>query len=85
MLGWDTTGWNWLAMKAQCPPRTNPDRPTVFRSQQQLVIPAGSQALGFTFPQTYMVDSLTIVQGHLVEQEFTGSSTSGCTTINLFM
>lgn len=52
---------------------TDPDRPTVFRAQQQLVIPAGSQALGFTFPQTYVVDSSTIVQGHLMGQEFRGS------------
>lgn len=52
---------------------TNPDRPTVFRSQQQLEIPKGSQALGFTFPQTCLVDTTTIVQGHLVGHEFHGS------------
>lgn len=52
---------------------TDAQRPTVFRSLQQMVIPAGSQALGFTFPETYVVATTTIVQGHLVGQEFSGS------------
>jgi hypothetical protein len=51
---------------------TDPAKPTVFRSQQQMIIPAGSQALGFTFPQTYVVDTTTRVQGHLTGHEFTG-------------
>jgi len=52
---------------------TNPDKPTVFRSQQQMEIPKGAQALGFTFPQSYLVNTITIVQGHLVGHEFQGS------------
>ncbi len=52
---------------------TDPRCPTVFRSRQQLIIPDGSQALGFTFPQTYGVDSTTVVEGHLQGNEFSGS------------
>jgi len=52
---------------------TNSDEPTVFRSQQQLEIPKGAQAVDFTFPETYLVDTSTIVQGHLVGHEFQGT------------
>jgi hypothetical protein len=52
---------------------TDPEHPTAFRSRQQLVIPAGSRALGFTFPHTYVVDSMTVVEGHLAGNEFAGS------------
>jgi hypothetical protein len=52
---------------------TDPDRPTIFRSSQQLVIPIGSQALGFTFPETYVVDTATMVQGYLIGSEFRGT------------
>lgn len=52
---------------------TDPENPTTFHSRQQLHIPAGSQALGFRFPESYVVDAVTVARGHLAGNEFAGA------------
>lgn len=52
---------------------SDPRNPTIFRSHQQMFIPAGTQILAITFPQTLAIDATTITSGYLNANEFVGT------------